>query len=141
MAKSARSTVFVDTRSLDEIIKTLEKLDDLTQKQVSAAAKAGAKFVQGKAKEKAPVSQDGSNGKPRGFLKKNIRIKAEKSKTKGKKVYSIGIAGSAFYGVFLEYGTKKIAARPFLRPALENHTETVRKVVLSEIAKGVDKVK
>lgn len=139
MAKGTRTEV--DTRSLDEILKTLDKMNDLTQKQVSAAAKAGAKYIQKKAKEKAPVSLDGSHGRPKGFLKKSIKIKAEKSKTKGKKVYTVGIGGGAFYGVFLEYGTKKIKARPFLRPALDNEKEELKRIMLGEVAKGVDKVK
>lgn len=137
----ARSTTQVDMKSLDDIIKTLEKLNDLTQKQVNSAAKAGAKFIQRKAKDKAPVSLDGSNGKTRGFLKKNIKIKAEKSKTKGKKVYTVGIGGEAYYGVFAEYGTKKHAAKPFLRQALDENREELTRIVLGEIAKGVDKVK
>lgn len=137
----ARSRTEVDSRSLDEILKTLEKLDNLTQKQVNAAARAGAKFVQRKAKEKAPESEDGSHGKPRGFLKKNVKIKAEKSKTKGKKVYTIGIGGEAYYGVFAEYGTKKHAAKPFLRQAVDENRDELTRIVLGEIAKGVDKVK
>lgn len=131
----------VDQRSLDDIIKTLEKLNDLTQKQVNVAARLGARFVQKKAKEKAPVSEDGSHGRPKGFLKKNIKIKAEKTREKGKKVYSVGIHGSAWYGVFVEYGTKKIRKQPFLRPALDNHREEIEKIILESIARGVDKVK
>lgn len=131
----------VDQRSLDDIIKTLEKLYDLTQKQVNVAARLGARFVQKKAKEKAPVSEDGSHGKPKGFLKKNIKIKAEKSKTKGKKVYKVGVGGDAWYGVFPEYGTKKTRAQPYLRPALDNHREEITRIILESIARGVDKVK
>jgi HK97 gp10 family phage protein len=136
-----RRTVYVDERSLADIIKTLEKINEFTQKQITAAAKAGAVAAQKKAKEKAPVSLDGSHGKPKGFLKKNIKIKAEKSKEKGKKVYSIGISGEAFYGVFLEYGTKRINARPFLRPAIDSQTEEIKKIVLTKLGEGVDKIK
>lgn len=131
----------VDQRSLDDIIKTLEKINTLTQKQVNVAARLGARFIQKKAKEKAPISEDGSHGKPRGFLKKNIKIKAEKSKIKAKKVYRVGIGGEAWYGVFPEYGTKKTRAKPYLRPALDENRNEVTKIILEEIAKGVDKVK
>lgn len=131
----------VDQRSLNDIIKTLDKLNDLTQKQVNVAARLGAKFIQKKAKEKAPVSEDGTHGRPKGFLKKNIKIKAEKTKTKGKKVYSVGIGGDAWYGVFSEYGTKKTRAKPFLRPALDENRDELTRIILESIAEGVDKVK
>lgn len=139
MARGSRTEV--DSRSLDEILKTLEKIDNLTQKQINAAARAGAKYIQRKAKEKAPVSADGSHGRPKGFLKKSIKIKAEKSKTKGKKAYSVGIGGDAYYGVFQEYGSKNNPARPFLRPALDENRDELKRIVLGEVAKGVDQAK
>ena len=131
----------VDQRSLDDIIKTIEKINVMTQKQVNVAARLGARFIQKKAKEKAPVSEDGTHGRPKGFLKKNIKIKAEKTRTKGKKVYSVGIGGDAWYGVFTEYGTKKTRAKPYLRPAIDENRDELTKIILESIARGVDKVK
>lgn len=131
----------VDQRSLNDIIKTLEKMNNLTQKQVNVAARLAARFVQKKAKEKAPVSEDGTHGRPKGFLKKNIKIKAEKTKTKAKKVYGVGVGGDAWYGVFPEYGTKKTRAKPYLRPAIDEHRDEITRIVLESIAEGVDKVK
>jgi HK97 gp10 family phage protein len=133
--------VEVDQRSLDEILETLKKIDNLAQKQINAASRLGAKYVQKKAKEKAPVSADGSHGRPKGFLKKNIKIKAEKSKTKGKKTYSVGVSGDAYYGVFIEYGSKRNAAKPFLRPALDENRDELTRIILGEVAKGVDQAK
>lgn len=137
----AKTKTEVDPRSLAEILGTIKKIDNLAQKQINAAARAGAKFIQRKAKEKAPVSADGSHGRSKGFLKKSIKIKAEKSKTKGKKAYSIGIRGDAYYGVFQEYGSKKNPAKPFLRPALDENRDELTRIVLGEVAKGVDQAK
>ena len=40
-----------------------------------------------------------------------------------------GSQGKAFYGLFLERGTSKLAARPFIRPGvLENASEIMRRI-------------
>ncbi len=35
----------------------------------------------------------------------------------------------AFYAYFVEYGTRKMAARPFLRPAVFNHAQEIVRLV------------
>ena len=56
-------------------------------------------------------------------IRKVSRKSYERMKLKGKKVYLAGFSNtgrakiSAFYGHFVEYGTKKMSARPFMRPA------------------------
>ena len=56
-------------------------------------------------------------------IRKVSRKSYERMKLKGKRVYLAGYSStgrakiSAFYGHFVEYGTKKMSARPFMRPA------------------------
>ena len=56
-------------------------------------------------------------------IRKVSRKSYERMKLKGKRVYLAGYSStgkakiSAFYGHFVEYGTKKMSAKPFMRPA------------------------
>lgn len=54
------------------------------------------------------------------------------------KTYATG--GSTFYWRFLEFGTSKMPARPFLRPALEHNVEKVTNVAVTELKKAIDKI-
>lgn len=38
-----------------------------------------------------------------------------------------------FYGYFLEYGTVKMGARPFMRPAFDNHASAALNITLSRL--------
>lgn len=52
-------------------------------------------------------------------------------------------AGPAIYGRFIEFGTSKMSARPFLRPAflanVDNVINTIRSGLQSAIEKGIKK--
>jgi HK97 gp10 family phage protein len=77
-------------------------------------------FVIGQARERVPVR--------RGVTKAEIAFTIEIG-AKGNVVEGIvGVKrGKAFYAKFLEFGTRKMPARPFLRPAVfENAREIVR---------------
>jgi HK97 gp10 family phage protein len=45
--------------------------------------------------------------------------------------------GKQFYFRFLEFGTSKMRARPFLRPALEENQGRVTQVLTDELKKGI----
>lgn len=47
--------------------------------------------------------------------------------------------GDTWYWRFLEFGTSRQAARPFMRPALENNAEVVAEVAQTEITKAIDR--
>lgn len=57
-----------------------------------------------------------------GNLKRNIRTR-ERSEQDGDMRFAVEVTRRAFYGRFLEYGTSKMSAKPFMRPAAENKTE------------------
>lgn len=46
-------------------------------------------------------------------------------------------AGATYYWRFLEFGTAKMAARPFLRPAFETKKEAALKEIVSSLSKGI----
>lgn len=47
--------------------------------------------------------------------------------------------GNQFYFRFLEFGTSKMAARPFLRPALAKNTQRTNQIFVDEMNKGIDR--
>lgn len=53
-----------------------------------------------------------------------------------KNVYGVSVIANAPYGIFLEYGTSKMAARPYLRPAIWNNRAVIRKILGTK--KGID---
>jgi HK97 gp10 family phage protein len=48
--------------------------------------------------------------------------------------------GSVFYWRFLEFGTSKMAARPFLRPALSENIDKATEVAVAELNKAIDRL-
>lgn len=51
-----------------------------------------------------------------------------------------GGKGATFYWRFLEFGTQKMRARPFMVPALNNNAGKATDVVVAEINKQIDKL-
>lgn len=47
------------------------------------------------------------------------------------------VSVGAEYGAFLEFGTAKMAPRPFMRPALSNKTDEIRADIVVEIGKAL----
>lgn len=105
----------------DVQITGLRELDDALRELAGPAARRamrkgmrqGANVVRDEAKARAP--------KDTGNLKKSIRTR-ERREEGGWMRYAIEVRRRAFYGRFLEFGTSKMAAKPFLRPAAENKT-------------------
>ena len=48
--------------------------------------------------------------------------------------------GNQFYFRFLEFGTNKLPARPFLRPALAENAQKTTDIVTAELRKAVDRI-
>ena len=106
-----------------EIEAILRKLPDRVAKRVlNNAVMAGANVIVREAKARAPV-RSGGGAKRRtattatlpGFLRASIRRK--KLKKPGHVL--VGPDARAFYGVFVERGTRRARARPFLGPAFD----------------------
>jgi HK97 gp10 family phage protein len=49
----------------------------------------------------------------------------------------VTVAASTPYAIFLEYGTRHMAARPFLRPAVEAHGEAARSRLAEALRRAV----
>jgi HK97 gp10 family phage protein len=129
----------VDIVGLDDVLKLLEEVNT-TSKHVTAASKAGAKIALNDAKANAPVDT--------GDMKRGIRMKPEKKRIRGKKVYRVGFSDNPnfikysadgkkryFYPTIVEYGYvakngKVVPGRAFLRDAIDKNRERIRKTTL-----------
>ncbi len=109
----------VRIEGLDELERQFDRLADTSKKKVMMKAlNAGIAPIKKEAKKNAPVDQ--------GVLKKNIRSK--QMRYTGKPAVGIYVSGKAYYWYFIENGTSKMAAAPFLRPAADSkHEEGVNK--------------
>ena len=57
-----------------------------------------------------------------GHLARNLFIGKVKSKTRmGRVFWRVFLSPAAWFGIFIEYGTPKFPAHPFIRPALKNN--------------------
>jgi len=79
-------------------------------------------FVAGQAQAKAPAR----TGKLRNQI--GYKVEAEGTAITG----YVGVKKEAFYGYFLELGTSKMAARPFLRPAVYQNSAQIVKILASK---------
>lgn len=135
---------------MGKLQKSFKKLGDVPQKHVTAAAKKGMNIVKNDAKEDAPYLS--------GDLQKGTILVAEKTKTKGKKVYRVvfdramndvfqkpdkdgNVTGyypiSQEYGFFAKNG-RHIPGFAFVRSSLEKDAPAVEKTILSEMKKKID---
>lgn len=104
----------------------LRALDDIASESVlRQAAVAGARVVFAEVRLRAPIDlgvYEGKQGKhPPGYLRDHILIAYDDEVSVPGRIASYLVTWSkeAFYGRFLEFGTSKMAAKPFLRPAFE----------------------
>lgn len=79
-----------------------------------------------------------------GMLRDSIKVRAMKAR-RG----AVGVVvqtrdgdyrGQTFYGAFIEYGTSKMDAQPYMRPAFDTKKDESTQVVTSEVRAGIDKV-
>ena len=128
----------VKVEGLTELAKALRELPDRVAKNgLRVSVYAGAKVIRDEARLRAPKATEslGPNQPPPGTLKRSVIMKhipelssltrqtffvtvrhGKKYRKQGKKG---NLSQDAWYWRFVEFGTRKMRARPFLRPALE----------------------
>lgn len=150
-----------NVQGLAELHKALKQLpDNIARNVLRGAARAGGRAIQQEAKRRAPVD---TGRLRRAIYLKQIREKSgmyqqtlyvgvlmgkahrtdkRTRRVNGQKVTET-VDQDAWYGVLIEYGTSKMAARPFMRPAWETKkgdalvalTDYMKQRLPAEIAK------
>lgn len=149
----------LEFKGIRELVRNLESLPDKLQKSAEKAVlRAGASPIRKAAKAKAPSGK----GPHAGLLKRSIGLSVKKvkgitsarvgpktgfrvslgmkiaRKTKGKRVKGQpyeAFKDPSFYSHLVEYGTSHSAAKPFIRPAVDQ----TQSEVLSAMADGLDR--
>ncbi len=109
-----------------ELIEGLDGMAaDVATKLGRKATREGAKLLLERIKERAPYgSLLAGAAKKYGHLRDNLKVRLARAQTEGTIVYKV-TSGKAFWARFLEFGTKFIAARPFMRPATDASAQAV----------------
>lgn len=118
-----------------DIEKFQKRLDEMGRKGAileNKALLAGAEVINKEIVKNAPERT--------GHAKKFLKI-SKVSKEKGIKVVKVGISkgdnSEAFYLKFHEYGTSKMVARPFMRPAFERKRKEALEATHKVIKEGL----
>lgn len=127
-----------EIKGLKDLIKNLNDLPvKLEKKVIRAAVRKGANVVRDKAREL--VDKDTHN------LQKSIITTGVK--VSGKIAFRVSLkqrktknAKDPYYGRFKEFGTSKMPAHPFMRPALDTSEGEVLDTVVNDIKSNLDKV-
>ena len=131
-----------------DFAKIAKKLDGITkaaEKAVRPAAQDGAQVFYDEGKQRVPMSakphKSGKKTYNPGTLRKAIyQAFADSESGDGKALYRISWNKThAFYGRFVEFGTSKMAAKPFLRPAYDAARAKAIKAVQERMAAEVKK--
>lgn len=140
MARAVGVQVFTSFPGLEAIERTAKR-----RAVTLKAVKAGAKLVQQRAKPAAArrsgalrqsigiKAQKGSRGKTLALAVIGARAKVEKQ-YRGKKVKP------SKYAHLVEKGTKRSAAKPFLKPALDTQKDRISRAILDTLAAEIARV-
>jgi len=116
---------------MDEILERLKELGQRAGPVENQALYAGAKIVKHNASQRAPRSAAAKE-----HLADNIVI-SEAKQGEGNKYVEVGPKAPFFYGKFLEYGTSKMTARPFLGPAQAESKGEVLEIMRQTLKAGL----
>lgn len=135
---------------MDKLQRDLKKLGQVPQKHVTSSSRKAMNVVLKQSRATAPYDE--------GYLEKGMKLKGERSRVKGKKVYQVifnpdmnhifqkpnkegKITGyypvSQEYGFFAKNG-RYIPGYRFIHDSLAENTRKVEKTIVSEMQKKID---
>jgi len=107
------------------------------------ATMAGARVMGKNVKADAPRSAKGKRSKASETYKRlfqNIKVKPLRYLRKRKGVRGARVStGNAFWGMFLEFGTRFISARPWFRPAISKSVDSAVNKMKEILGRGIDR--
>ncbi|HDK7182949.1 TPA: HK97 gp10 family phage protein [Clostridium botulinum] len=113
---------------MDELIRKIEDIGKAGTRIENAALKKAGELIVEEAKNNVPVKTE--------KLKKGLKVSGVHKKN-GNKFVLAGIQkgdnSRIFYGKFLEFGTSKMKAQPFMGQAYESKKEEAKEIIKQEL--------
>ena len=146
----------IHVQGLDQLARALKALPArVARNSLRGAVYAGAKLIRDEARLKAPVANDAqTKQEPPGTLRRSVIMKQIPQLSNnerqtffvtvrhGKKYRNQGKRGNlsqdAWYWRFVEFGTVKMAARPFLRPAFESKKHLALAAIKNRLSERIE---
>lgn len=125
----------LEVEGFDELMSKIEAMGNLGDDIFDEALKVASIPILNGAIRNAPEGETKR-------LKEGLKI-SKVYKKNGDKYVLVGTdekgKNSPYYAFMVEFGTSKMSARPFLRPAFESNKRQVLDILKTEIAKGIGK--
>lgn len=142
-APSNNRSVYFVVQGMTTLEKDLNSFEPkLRKKALSAATRESAKVVLEHAKRLAPIDE--------GDLKKSLKVRSMAKTTRKAREKKVGhsvqvgkgwFKGDSFYAAFVEFGTRNMAARPYLRPAVKASRSQARLIFRRKIREAIASLK
>lgn len=126
----------VEVIGLKEANRALKRLPDVAKGEAQKVMDVTAFQVARSASAKAPKSADGSHKRPAGFLARSITWVSRPRSLSA----VVGVASAAFYWKFVEYGTRFMAAKSFLRTSADEHRGQHQKQMADALARAGSRI-
>jgi HK97 gp10 family phage protein len=123
------------SRVLEDLPVNVEKR--VLQNATTSAIREAAKEIR-KSAPSSEQNQQSEASKEYGKLKRNIKVMRLRRNEKGARSARVH-TGRAFWGYFLEMGTRYIPARPWFAPAFERSQENILKKLAERLKEGIYK--
>lgn len=118
-------TLQIELKGITEFSNLLNRLDGAIRGEVvQNALLAGAYIIEGYAKIGVPVDT--------GFLRGSIQS------ARGPENSAI-VAVAAEYGAYVEYGTSRMGAQPYMRPAVDQHIPEITEAIAANLSDSIAK--
>lgn len=117
----------------------------LGRKVIVQEVRKGVKVLAEDVRARAPKYAGPRKDVKKGALKEDVRVRARAKIKRGAIAMDVVVGKGtkkkkgAYYGPMLEYGTKKMRARPFIRPAFDANKERIFRMVQAGIRAGIDR--
>jgi len=129
MSYSAKQRkVKVQVEGADEIVRTLKLMEDAAGSVLMKGAKAGGKIALDHAKANCPVDT--------GALRDSLSL-SDAGSTNEKATVKVDYDKSIRYGTFVELGTRRNKANPFLRNAVDQNIDKINEEVSKTISDAI----
>jgi HK97 gp10 family phage protein len=126
--------VAVTIKGLGSLQAKLKKLDPMTRDAIEKGVALAGQKVEKDTKNITPVSTQLTRpGGPHGDLRKSVKAGQVRRTSNGAEV-SVGT--NSEYAMYVEFGTTKMAAQPYLRPSLQKNKSNAKRLIITEIVKA-----